>query len=162
MGATAASGDLLIPYPDVNIAVNDDLLCDVSNRDNEVLAFPAGWTKKAEANNGTGLRLTIAWRRRAEGDSETNVLVTHADGEQIVGHVHVIRGAYPTGDPFEAATGPTSVAAGTTGAFPDVTMAADGDMLFYTFAYQEDYSTAPSVTNAQGLTLTERELVEVP
>jgi len=162
--ATAVSGDVTADDPIGTAAplVNDILLCDASSRDNVALSFPAGWTKKAEANNGAGLRKTIAWRRRVGGDSETSVLVTHADGAQIIARAHCVRGVIETGDPFEAATGPTSIGAGTTGVFPNVTSLSNGAMLLYLFAYQEDYTDAPTITNAQGLTLTERDSTEVP
>lgn len=158
---TAASGDITANYPAVNITTDDILVLDVSARDNVTITLPAGWTKKAEANNGIGLRQTIGYRRRVGGDVETSVAVTHTGGAQIAGRVHLIRGAFTTGDPFEAATGPTSVTAGATGTFPSVTTVTDGDLLFYAFAYEEDYTVAPSITNAQSLTLTERDLAQV-
>lgn len=161
--ATALSGDVTANYPTGAGAplVDDIIICDVSSRDNVSLTFPGGWTKKAEANNGTGLRQTIAYHRRAGGESETSVAITHTAGAQIIARAHVIRGAVGSGDPFEAATGPTTVTAGTTGTFPSVTTLSAGDLLFYALAYQEDYLTAPTITNAQSLTLTERDLTEI-
>lgn len=161
--ATAGNGDVVASYPDfLTLQTNDILICDVSTRDNVVLTFPAGWTKKAELNNGATLRQTIAWKRRAGGDSDTNVTVTHTAGAQIIARVHVIRGAITSGDPFETSGGPTAVASATTGTFPTATTAVDGDLLFYAMAYGDDYATGPSVTNAQSLTLTERDSTEVP
>lgn len=162
--ATAVSGDVTVNYPTGvgEVLTGDIIVCDVSQRDNVVDTFPAGWTKKAEANNGTGLRKTIAWKRRAGGDSDTSVVVTHTAGAQIIARVHVIRGAVASGDPFEATGGPTSVSASATGTFPNVTTLSAGALLLYSFAYQDDFATAPAITNAQGLTLTERDSTEVP
>lgn len=161
--ATAASGDVTANYATGGGApiVDDILVCEVTARDNVVLTFPAGWNKKAENNNGTGLRQTIAWRRRAGGDSETSVAITHTGGAQIIARVHTIRGAVTSGDPFEASAVATPAAA-STGAFPTTTTLTAGVMLFYAFSYQDDFATAPAVTNAQGLTLTERDSTEVP
>lgn len=161
--ATATSGDVTANYPTGASAplTGDIIVCVASSRDNVSLTFPAGWTKKAEANNGTGLRQTIAYHRRAGGESETSVAVTHTAGAQIIARVHVVRGAVSSGDPFEASAGPTSVTSGSTGAFPDVTTLATGDLLFYALAYQEDFTVAPSITNAQGLTLADRGATEV-
>lgn len=158
--ATANFGDVTANYPS-DLVVNDILICDVSTRDNVVLAFPANWSKKAEANNGIGLRQTIAWHRRTAGDSETSVVITHPSGGRIIARVHVIRGAATTGDPFEVVAGPTALAAGNIGAFPDVTSTTDGDLLFYAMAYAEDFLIGPTVTNAQSLSLVERDATEV-
>lgn len=161
--ATATSGDVTANYPAGvgEVLTGDVILCDVTARDNVVVTFPAGWTKKAEANNGTGLRKTLAWKRRAGGDSDTSVVVTHTAGAQIIARVHVVRGAIASGDPFGAFTGPTSIAAAGTGVFPNITTVNPGALLFYSLAYQDDYATAPAITNAQGLTLTERDSTEV-
>jgi hypothetical protein len=117
------------------------------------------WTRKGAQNNGTGLRKEVWWKRRGSGDADTAAAVTHTGGGKIIARVHAIR-VPGTGDPFEAFAF-ENVAAAASGDFPDITtLTADAFMMFG-LGYGEDFTTGPSISAAQGLTLTERDETEV-
>lgn len=158
---TATSGNVTPSYP-AGIQADDILLCEVTSYDNVSVSFGgSGWTKKTETNNGTALRQTIAWKRRASGDSDTNVVITHTGGDRIIARVHALRNCKKNGDPFEA-TAVNTPAAAASGSFPNVTTGPGiNDLLVYALSYGNDFSTGPSISNAQGLTLTERDETEV-
>ncbi len=74
------------------------------------------WTVEAGAtgNNGTGLRLTNAWKRA--GASEGSFVVTHSGGNGIVARCHSFSGCKATGSPVGAiSTIKADSGAGTTG-----------------------------------------------
>jgi hypothetical protein len=157
---TATSGNVTPSYP-AGIQADDILVCQVTSYDNVSVSFGGtGWTKKSETNNGSNLRQTIAWKRRASGDSDTNVVITHTAGDRIIARVHALRNAKRNGDPFEAVATNTPAAA-SSGTFPNVTTTLPFDLLVYALSYGNDFSTGPSISNAQGLTLTERDETEV-
>ena len=100
--AEAASGNIAaLPRP-AGLADLDVEVGYLVAKDNVSVTLPGTWTKKAEINSGTGLRLTIFWRRFATGDSTAAITVTHALGDVIRGRIFAYRGVVTTGDPFEA------------------------------------------------------------
>lgn len=166
--ATATSGNVTAANPS-GAQTNDIHILDITALDNVDCSVAnsggsgASWTRKVAHNNGTGLRKEIWWKRRAGGDTDTGATVTHASGGKIIARQHLYRFANgPTsGDPFEAVGGPTSVSAAASGTFPSVTTVGANAELFYSLGYAEDFTTGPSISNAQGLTLTERDETEV-
>jgi len=166
--ATATSGNVTAANP-AGATTNDIQILDITALDNvDCSVANAGgsgssWTRKIAQNNGAGLRKEIWWRRRAGGDTDTGATVTHTGGGKIIAQQHLYRipSAPTTGDPFEAVGGPTNVSAASSGTFPNVTSLSTNAELFYSLGYAEDFSTGPSISNAQGLTLTERAEVEV-
>lgn len=163
--ATAASGNVTPALPG-SLEENDALILDITALDNVDCSVAVsggsgnGWTRKAAHNNGSSLRKEVWWKRRGASDTDTAAAVTHSSGGKIVARVHAVR-VPGTGDPFEASAGPSSVSAGASGAFPDVTTVNDDAVLFYTLGYAEDFTAGPAISNAQGLTLTERDETEV-
>lgn len=153
-----ASGNVTANYPTGGSAPveNDVIWLHVVSRDNVVSTLPAGWTKKAEFNNGATLRETLAWRRRAAGDVETSVLVTHTAGDSIIARTHVFRGAVATGDPFEATGGPTDFAASATAdtrTMPTVTTLTNGAVILYALGAPDNYAALPAIADAAGMTV---------
>jgi hypothetical protein len=162
--ATASSGNITPALPG-SLQTNDALILDITALDNVdcSVAVSGGsgnaWTRKGAQNNGTGLRKEVWWKRRGSGDADTAAAVTHTGGGKIIARVHAIR-VPGTGDPFEAFAF-ENVAAAASGDFPDITtLTADAFMMFG-LGYGEDFTTGPSISAAQGLTLTERDETEV-
>lgn len=162
-----ASGDLTVPYPTGESAPKpgDIIVVGPYARDNVALSLPAGWSIKSAGNNGTGSRLTVAWKRYAEGDADTSVLLTHAAGGTIYGRAHVFRGVVGAGDPWEAVAGPTSAAAADpqtlTPASLEAVSAGAGLLVFAGLA--DNAATASNhfaITNAQGLAWSELDDME--
>jgi len=163
--ATATSGNVTAALPP-SPATGDALVLEISALDNVncsvAVAGGSGnaWTRKAAQNNGSGLRQEIWWKRRGSSDADTGAAVTHTGGGKIIARVHQFH-VPGTGDPFEAVGGPTNISPAATGSFPNVTTVTNDAMLFYALSYAEDFLTGPAISNAQGLTLTERDETEV-
>ena len=163
--ATASSGNVTPAFPG-GLAQHDILLCHITALDNVVCSLPSPWARVDDDFpffNGSTLQMDAWWKRRGSGDSDTDVLVTHAGGGKIIARVHAWRtpDAPTTGNPFVSMGGPTAVSAAAAGSFPNVNVLNAGDFLFYGLSYGEDFTTGPAITNAQGLTLTERDETEV-
>jgi len=58
------------------------------------------WTIIAQANNGTGIRMTSAWKRA--GSSEGTFTVTHTGGNSAVARCHSYQGCLASGNPIGA------------------------------------------------------------
>jgi hypothetical protein len=75
--SSVASGNMTPGVP-TGTTTGDIMVCFTVAADNVVVTYPAGWTKFIEQNNGTGQRMTAAWK--LAGASETAPTVTHAAG----------------------------------------------------------------------------------
>lgn len=85
---SATSGDITVTPPTTQ--TDDIMILAVSTHDNVGISLPANWTIIDQANNGTGLRATTAWKRCV--GAESAFTVTHTAGDGIVGNVAVFRG----------------------------------------------------------------------
>lgn len=146
----AASGDISIAPPAT--LTDDIMICAVSTHDNVVLSFPAGWTKYQEANNGTVLRGTLAWKR-ASG-AEGAFTVTHTAGDAIVGNVAVYRGCLTTASPINASVMTVNASSSTCTA-ASITSTVDGCRLLFTM-HDSDNGASSAQSSANLGTLTER------
>ena len=146
----AASGNISITPP---VTQTDDILiCAVTTRDNVVLTFPAGWTKYQEANNGTSLRSTLAWKRAV--GAEGAFTITHTAGDAIVGNVVVYRGCLATASPINASVMTVNTSSSTCTA-ASITSIVDGCRLVFTM-HDADNGSSSAQSSANLGSLTER------
>jgi hypothetical protein len=156
---TAASGNVTPTLP-ASLATNDALVLSITALDNVACSVATSggsgnaWALKGAQNNGTGLRTEVWWKRRGASDADTGAVVTHASGGKIIARIYAVR-VPGTGDPFEA-FGFNTAAAATSADFPNATTLTASATMMFGLSYAEDFLVGPSISNAQGLTLTER------
>jgi len=162
-----ASGNLEAAYPGGGSTpqINDIAVLDAYARDNVPISLPGDWSIKSAGNNGAASRLTVAWKRFAEGDVDTSVLLTHAAGGTLYARVHVFRGVITTGDPWEAVAGPNGAAAADPQTLTPASLetVTPGAGLVLVGGLADDAATASNhfaITNAQGLEWAELEDME--
>jgi len=150
--AAAASGNLSVTPP---ATITDDImLCAVTSHDNVAVTFPANWTIYQEANNGTGMRATLAWKRCV--GAEGAFTITHAAGDGIVANVAVYRGCKRSGSPINASV-LTSNASSSTCTAATITSTEDDCWLVFTMHDSDNgASSAQSSANLGSMSANER------
>lgn len=111
--ARATSGNVTPGLPS-GWATNDIFICIIISSDNVNSTMPVGWTAIDDGtNNGTGeehgwgvIRTSVFYRRAITGD--TNPLITHPNGNNIVASISAYRGVITSGSPLDV-VGTTTV-----------------------------------------------------
>jgi len=148
--AAAASGDITVTPP--TTIDNDIMILAVSSHDNVAITLPAGWTIYQEANNGTGLRASLAWKRCV--GVEGAFTVTHTAGDGIVGNVSVYRGCTTESDVIDASI-LTSNASSSTCTANSITTSVSGAMIVFTM-HDSDNGASSAQAATDPATFTER------
>lgn len=140
--AEAASGNLSVTPP--TTVTDDVLVLAVSTHDNVAITLPAGWNIYQAANNGTGLRATLAWKRCV--GAEGAFTITHTAGDTIVANVENFRGCQELSSPINASV-LTNNASSSTVTAATITSTKNGCRLFFTM-HDSDNGASSAQTSA--------------
>ena len=124
--ANASSGNLTVPLP--SAAFGEMFLCQVESHDNVVHTMPAAWTQVYSLNTSTTHRASLFYKVSAA--SETNPLITHTGGSNIIARCTRFRGVDP-GDPFDVAYAAQYAASSVTVTSGSLTTVTANDMLLF-------------------------------
>lgn len=135
--SAVASGDISPTNPS-SLALDDILMCCLSQHDNVVATMPAGWTRIVAQNNTAALRLDTWWRRVTNAaESDDVVTVTRAAGDAGIAEIVAFRGLVTSGNPYNTAA---SVDNGFIDSvtMPTVTPSAAGQTIVFVGAVADD------------------------
>jgi len=149
--AKAANGNVTPALPAGWLA-EDIHLCVIASGDNVNSRMPAGWTPiEAGKNNGMGLRWTCFWKRAEGGD--TDPVVTHPAGANIVAQIAGFRGGASLFAPIDAKGVTQANTSSATVSAPGISTVADGAMVIFLGAIAAQatfsgYGNDPALTEA--------------
>lgn len=117
---------------------NDIFICIIISHDNINSTMPAGWIAIDDGtNNGTGeehegsiMRTSVFYRRAITGD--TNPLVTHPNGDNIVASISAYRGVITSGSPLDVVGTATVNSHSTTVRANSITTLTNGACVIFT------------------------------
>ena len=123
----AASGNVTAPLPAA--AFGEIYLCQVESRDNVAHSMPAGWAQVYSLSSSATHRASLFYKVSAA--TETNPLITHLGGSNIIARCTRFRGVDP-GDPFDVPHAAQYAASSATVSTGSLTTVTANDMLLFT------------------------------
>lgn len=141
--ATGAATTITPGFP-ASIAADDVLIAVLDSNDNNTVTPPAGWTKFAELNTGSGRRLTVAWLRY--DGTQVAAAWTKTGTVAFSGRILAFRGVKLTGSPIGTPSTLAKTTASTTVTTTAITVGNTGNAVLMACDLGVDTSTAQLAT----------------